>query len=64
MAPLTVFLALAIAAHAVVAAPHAKPFEKLKRQAGTPAGSLQVDLGYEIYEGVANVSTRLNTYKG
>lgn len=26
--------------------------------------SLQVDLGYAIYEGVANASTGLNTFKG
>lgn len=27
-------------------------------------GSAQVDLGYAIYQGVANASTGLNTFKG
>jgi hypothetical protein len=64
MARLSVLLAVATAIHAIAAAPHAKPFEKAKRQANATAGSLQVDLGYEIYEGVANSTTKLNTFKG
>lgn len=34
------------------------------RQASSNPASLQVDLGYEIYEGVANASTGLNVWKG
>ncbi|USP82825.1 carboxylesterase type B [Curvularia clavata] len=45
-----------------VAIPHAKPYEKWKRQSASSA--TRVDLGYEVYEGVANSSTRLNTFKG
>jgi len=59
-----VLLALGTAIQGIAATPHAKPFEKLRRQASVPADSLQVDLGYEIYEGIVNSSTRLNTYKG
>jgi hypothetical protein len=64
MARLSILLALATAIHAVAAVPHAKPFEKAKRQANVTTGSLQVDLGYEIYEGVANSTTKLNIFKG
>ncbi|PSN74793.1 alpha/beta-hydrolase [Corynespora cassiicola Philippines] len=41
-----------------------KPFAQAKRQSSTPSNPLQVDLGYAVYEGVANASTRLNTFKG
>lgn len=34
------------------------------RQASNTSASLQVDLGYSIYEGVANASTGLNVWKG
>jgi hypothetical protein len=34
------------------------------RQASNGSSSLQVDLGYSIYEGVANSSTGLNVWKG
>ena len=64
MAPLTKLLAFAAVIHTIAAVPYGKPFEKVKRQAGTSAGTLQVDLGYEVYEGVANSSTRLNVFKG
>ena len=33
-------------------------------QAGKRSSSLQVDLGYEIYEGVFNASTGLDTWLG
>lgn len=46
----------------VVAIPQSRPYEKWKRQSAS--NSTRVDLGYEIYEGVANSSTRLNTFKG
>jgi hypothetical protein len=61
---LSFFFAIATVVQLVRATPHAKPFEKLKRQAGTPTSSLHVDLGYAIYEGAANSSTRLNVFKG
>jgi hypothetical protein len=34
------------------------------RQVSNNSALLQVDLGYSIYEGVANSSTGLNTWKG
>ena len=34
------------------------------RQASNSSASLQIDLGYSIYEGVANASTGLNVWKG
>lgn len=34
------------------------------RQSSNSSASLQVDLGYSIYEGVANASTGLNIWKG
>ena len=41
------------------------PFEKLVRRESSTAGSnLQVDLGYEIYAGVANNATKINSFKG
>jgi hypothetical protein len=48
----------------ITASPYGQPFATLKRQANPATKSLQVDLGYEIYQGVANSSTGLNTYKG
>ena len=51
----------------VAAAPYLnpKPFDALlsKRQSTSTSG-ITVDLGYEIYQGVANASTGLNTWKG
>ncbi|ORY04947.1 carboxylesterase type B [Clohesyomyces aquaticus] len=61
------FVAAAAFLPATSAFPHSQPFEAVKRQAvGGQNGtsSLRVDLGYEIYEGVANTTTGLNTYKG
>lgn len=47
---------------------NARPFESFshKRQLieNTSANELIVDLGYERYQGVANASTGLNTWKG
>ena len=45
--------------------PHGKPFEHLKRQANSSASSdLEVDLGYEIYQGEHNESSSINYWKG
>jgi len=43
-----------------------RPFDGLfrKRQASTNSSSLQVDLGYTIYEGYSNAATALNVWKG
>lgn len=63
----TGFLFAATAAVLVDASalPYSKPFEHLvqKRQS-TGNSSLQVDLGYDVYEGVTNETTGLNTWKG
>jgi hypothetical protein len=41
------------------------PYEKLaKRNASTAGNNLQVDLGYEIYAGVANTITKVNSFQG
>lgn len=42
-----------------------KPFERVlaSRQSGTSSAT-RVDLGYEVYEGVANATTGLNVFKG
>jgi len=60
----SVWLAAAVVVNSS-AIPHAKPFEEAftKRQS-TGTDRLQVDLGYEIYQGVANATTGLNTFKG
>ena len=44
---------------------HSKPFEHVKRQANSTSSSgLQVDLGYEIYEGYHNSTANINYWKG
>jgi hypothetical protein len=45
---------------------NARPFVASldKRQSQNVNSSLQVDLGYGVYQGVANSSTGLNTWKG
>jgi len=45
---------------------NARPFDPFKRQLSQNASAigLVVDLGYEQYQGVANQSTGLNTWKG
>jgi hypothetical protein len=49
---------------ATAASFHSKPFRELlgKRQSTTSA--LQVDLGYEVYEGSTNITTGINTWRG
>jgi hypothetical protein len=45
--------------------PRENPFEKLaKRELLAPENSLQVYLGYEIYAGVANSTTQINSFNG
>ena len=45
--------------------PNGKPFHAVwsKRQSSS-SSPLTVDLGYEVYQGVANATTKLNTFKG
>lgn len=61
------FSSCAILLPTVVASPYpnSKPFNAVwgKRQSSS-SSPLTVDLGYEIYEGVANATTKLNTFKG
>lgn len=41
------------------------PFERVKGSAETSdRGALRVDLGYEVYEGVGNATTGVDTYRG
>ena len=59
-------LVLSVAA-AAVPSYNSRPFAASlqRRQSSNSSGqSLQVDLGYEIYQGVANSTTGLNTWKG
>ena len=50
----------------VLASPFdSKPFSSiLNKRQGAPSSGLVVDLGYEQYQGVANSSTGLNTWRG
>ena len=45
--------------------PRLHPYRQFQDKGQVPSGSqLLVDLGYEIYEGVANATTGLNSWKG
>jgi hypothetical protein len=57
-------LAASFVVPCIAALPQTRPFDAVKRQSNGTSNSLQVDLGYSIYEGVANTSTGLNTFKG
>ena len=47
------------------ALPRADPFKQVRsKRQSTGSNDLSVDLGYEIYQGVSNASTGLNTWKG
>lgn len=65
----TLFITLCSALLATAAPPryNPKPFSSVKEKRQFSAGSisgLEVDLGYEIYQGVQNETTGLNTWKG
>ncbi|KAI9728737.1 MAG: hypothetical protein M1828_002843 [Chrysothrix sp. TS-e1954] len=50
-----------------VAAPSLKAFEHVAKKRSSPsneAASLAIDLGYDVYQGVHNTTTGLNTWKG
>ncbi|KAF2729424.1 carboxylesterase type B [Polyplosphaeria fusca] len=51
---------------AISASPFAASFDAVKRQAAAHTNSTAqiVDLGYELYQGVANATTGLNVWKG
>jgi len=58
--------AVSLAASAAV--PVSQPFEhvKAKRQStnATSSSGLEVDLGYEVYEGYSNQTTGINIWRG
>lgn len=56
------FVVLAAATPSYNARPFATSLEN--RQSQNVDSSLQVDLGYDVYQGVSNTSTGLNTWKG
>jgi hypothetical protein len=50
---------------AVVALPQSQPFrEVLRSRQSAVSNALEVDLGYEIYQGSSNTSTGINTWRG
>jgi hypothetical protein len=61
-----ILLASASLALAAPPSPHSRPFDHIyaKRQANGTSGSLQVDLGYEVYEGYHNSTADINYWKG
>ncbi|KAG9553989.1 hypothetical protein KCU97_g19130, partial [Aureobasidium melanogenum] len=54
--------AASLAASAAV--PVAHPFEQFKAKRQSSNSSLEVDLGYEIYEGYTNQTTGINIWRG
>ena len=61
------FVPVAILVISALATPFTpKPFDSIlsKRQSSSSSNNLVVDLGYERYQGVANSTTGLNTWKG
>lgn len=46
--------------------PHSRPFDHIyqKRQSNGTSSNLQIDLGYEVYEGVYNSTTDINYWLG
>lgn len=63
--PLHVGLLLSAAPIAAATFTLPNPFERVKGSAEAPGReALRVDLGYEIYEGVGNAATGVDTYRG
>lgn len=54
--------AASLAASAAV--PVSQPFEHFKAKRQSSNSSLEVDLGYEIYEGYTNQTTGINIWRG
>lgn len=49
----------------VAALPQSQPFrEVLRSRQSTTSNALEVDLGYEIYQGSSNASTGINSWRG
>lgn len=66
---LTLLLSPLLLAAIAIAVPQpyqSQPFAKVvrARQAPQNGTGLEVDLGYSIYQGVANASTNLNVFQG
>ncbi|KAF1969281.1 carboxylesterase type B [Bimuria novae-zelandiae CBS 107.79] len=63
---LTCLPLLVFAIQSIVAIPSAQPFAQWKRQAAASNTTIgtRVDRGYEIYEGVSDSSTGINSFKG
>lgn len=60
-----VFALLASSALAAPPQPFSDPFKRIARQAQAQNSSaLQVDLGYEVYQGYQNSTSELNIWKG
>ena len=50
---------------AVAALPQSQPFrEVLRKRQSTTSNALEVDLGYEVYQGSNNASTGINSWRG
>lgn len=54
--------AASLAASAAV--PASQPFEHFKAKRQSTNSSLEVDLGYEVYEGYTNQTTGINIWRG
>jgi len=63
---LSSFIASALTLSGTVAAlPQSQPFrEVLRSRQSTTSNDLEVDLGYEIYQGSSNASTGINSWRG
>jgi len=60
----TIALAVPLVAASPTAPPTENPFEAVKKLATAKVTKLQVDLGYSIYEGVADSTTGVTSFKG
>jgi hypothetical protein len=50
---------------AVFALPHTQSFgEALSKRQSNNSNALEVDLGYEVYQGSTNTTTGINTWRG
>jgi hypothetical protein len=50
---------------AVVALPHTQHSrEALGKRQSTNSNAIEVDLGYEVYQGSTNITTGINTWRG
>ena len=62
---LSLFAGILSVSCTAAALPQSEPFrELLRKRQSTTSDGLEVDLGYEIYRGVGNSSTGINTWRG